>query len=643
MENTPQDQQPTPKFSKRHLNALGCESLASVLLRLPNGYRDCSNPTTLNHAMKSGLQSYLVLKVHNKYEKWSASPPRISFKVTDEEGTEGWVTIFGNTFPFKNFKTGDDIHVYGKVTEWNDQPQMTSPVLVPKADRGRMAALYRGIRGKVAAETMSFMAREALSSHLDEAVSMITDAIGMDEGEIRWKIPQGMRSIRNILTSLHSPVNMKDAYQARLSAKQLAVIQIKAVAERMRNRRHSAKSLIKISWDKVAALADKLPYPLTDDQKTAIREIVEDLRSDMPMRRLLSGDVGTGKSLTFMIPAVAAHAAGATVCIMTPNILLARQVVNEMGKFFTGVPVHYAESGKRIKKDNQSILVGTTGVITAVRKAGRSINLLICDEQHKLSREQREALMEDHTNYLEATATAIPRSMALITHGGMDVSVLRTSPVQKDIRTRYVTRDKMREMYDFLTRIMDRGSQVAIVYPRVAESDDQDKLNIESASEWWKKKFQGQVGVLHGRMSQDEKVEVMDRMLAGQYRLLITSTVIEVGVTIPSLRAVLVIEPHRYGTSQLHQLRGRLAREGGAGYMFMLEPDEEMDEETIARLMLVENEKDGFALAEKDMELRGFGDLSEGSDSQSGNSLTLFVGLKLKPSDMVETKMPSLV
>lgn len=640
MENTAQDQQPTPKFSSRHLKALGCESLASVLLRLPKGYRDCSTPTTLKSAMRSGVPAYLVLKVHNRYDKRNSSPPRISFKVTDKEGTEGWVTIFGNTFPFKNFNAGDDLHLYGNVKEWNDQPQMNSPVLVPQEDRGRMAALYRGIRGRVAAETMSFMAREALSSHLDEAVSMVTDAIGMDEGEIRWKNQQGMGSIRDIIASLHSPINMKDAYQARLSAKKLAVIQIKAAAARIKNRAHSSKSVIKISWDKVASLADKLPYPLTDDQKAAIREIVEDLRSDMPMRRLLSGDVGTGKSLTFMIPAVAAHAAGAAVCIMTPNILLARQVVNEMGRFFPGIPVHYAESGKRIKKDNQSILVGTTGVITAVRKAGRSIDFLVCDEQHKLSREQRESLIEGHSNYLEATATAIPRSMALITHGGMDVSVLRASPVQKDIRTRYVTRDKMREMFDFLIKVMDKGGQVAIVYPRVEDSDDQDKLNIEHASEWWKKKLGSQVGTLHGRMSQEDKIDVMDKMLSKDYRLLITSTVIEVGVTIPSLRAVLVIEPHHYGTSQLHQLRGRLAREGGVGYMFMLEPDEEMEEETIARLRLVESEKDGFALAEKDMELRGFGDLSEGSDSQSGNSMTLFVGLKLKPSDMFEAAIP---
>lgn len=640
MPNTAQETEQKPKYSKRHLDALGCDTLASVLLRLPKGYRDCSTPTTLNRALESGVPSYLVLKVYNKSENWNASPPRISFRVSDEEGTEGWVTIFGNTFPFKSFKPGDDLHLYGNVKEWNDQPQMTSPVLVPENDRGRMAALYRGVRGRVAAETMAFMAREALSSHLDEAVSMVTDAIGMDEGEIRWKNPQGIGSIRGIITSLHSPSNMKEAYQAMLSAKQLAIVQIKAAAARVRNRAHSAKSLVKIRWDKVAALADKLPYPLTNDQKAAIREIVEDLRSDMPMRRLLSGDVGTGKSLTFMIPAVAAHDAGAAVCIMTPNILLARQVVKEMGRFFPGVPVHYAESGKRIKKDNQSILVGTTGVITAVRKAGRSIDLLICDEQHKLSREQREALVEDHTNYLEATATAIPRSMALITHGGMDVSVLRTSPVPKDIKTRYVTRDKMREMYDFLTRIMDRGGQVAIVYPRVAESDDQDKLNIEHAAQWWKKKFHGQVGSLHGRMSQEEKISVMDGMLNGQYQLLITSTVIEVGVTIPALRAVLVIEPNRYGTSQLHQLRGRVAREGGVGYMFMLEPAEEMDEETLSRLMLVEGETDGFALAEKDMELRGFGDLSESSDSQFGSSMTLFVGLKLKPSDMVETPIP---
>jgi ATP-dependent DNA helicase RecG len=239
--------------------------------------------------------------------------------------------------------------------------------------------------------------------------------------------------------------------------------------------------------------------------------------------------------------------------------------------------------------------------------------------------------VDEHTNLIEATATCIPRTAALVTHGGMSVSILRTCPVVKKIHTKIVYEKEKTKLFNHVTDTLKAGYQIAFIYPRVDSKDP--RLSVEQAFELWNNMFPGLVVKLHGKMTENEKNHVIEGMKSGQYQLLISSTVIEIGLTLEKLKAVVVIDASRYGVSTLHQIRGRVARHGGAGGFYMYMPLAVKDN-TIERLTLLEKHADGFALAEHDMEQRGFGDLGEDSEDQKGLAITLFKGIKIRPSDL---------
>src|SRR5690606_14166300 len=278
----------------------------------------------------------------------------------------------------------------------------------------------------------------------------------------------------------------------------------------------------------------QIPFPLTYDQRKAIWEIVQDLNAPHPMRRILSGDVGTGKTLTFMVPAVAAYQAGASVAIIAPGKLLVRQLAKELREYFPGIPVTEVVGGKDLP-DN-GIVIGTTAVTIACEASNRTFDFVITDEQHKFSVAQRKVLLADCSNLLESTATAIPRTVALVSMGGMDVSMLKECPVQKEILSRIITRKKQAGLFEFIKAQIAQGGHVAIIYPLV-ESQTTGST-VEAALDRFAKTFGDRVGIIHGRQKADVKDETIRKMLAGEIDILLSSTVIEVGLTLPSLKVV---------------------------------------------------------------------------------------------------------
>jgi len=331
-----------------------------------------------------------------------------------------------------------------------------------------------------------------------------------------------------------------------------------------------------------------------------------------------------------MIPAVAAFSAGARVAIITPNQLLVPQIANEMRGFFPEVPVTEVVSGSKV---GEGIVVGTTAVLAQAAKHGLMFDLVIIDEQQKMSVGQKQALLSDHTNFLEATATAIPRTIALVQFGGIALSVLRECPVKKDIVSRVVPKADRARLFDFINTVISKGGQVAVVYPLAEDKGDGERASVEAAFDRFRARMTGKVGMLHGKMSGDEKSAVIEQMKTGALDVLISSTVIEVGITLPSLRAVVVVHPERFGTSQMHQLRGRLARKGGKGYFFLYTPND-VDETAQERLKLMVECQDGFTLAERDADLRGFGNVDGDSGEQTGSTRILFWGIELSRHDI---------
>ena len=456
----------------------------------------------------------------------------------------------------------------------------------------------------------------------------------------------GFRSGQELLANLHRPKSVDVGEKAMRAAKIIsAYTLVRKTAERQKAILVNPKSIIPIDAKVVEDLKSRLPYPLTGDQDSAVNGICASLRGPRPMDGLLSGDVGTGKTLAFLLPMVAAHKAGKRCMLLTPNLLLISQVEREIKKFFPEVRV-CTVNGKGIKGDDQasSIIVGSTALINAMAKGkiGRKPDFLVVDEQHKFSVEQRQALRDAHTNKIEATATPIPRTAALATHGAHDLFLLRDVPVVKSIKTDVFTKDQAKQAGQRIIDALNRGEQAAVIYPLVTSTMDEEgkpkddaKKAVTNAAENWKRYVPLEhIAVLHGKMKDVEKDAVLDSFRSGEKRLLLSSIVIEVGVTLPELKTLLVTDADRFGVVTLHQLRGRLARHGGEGHFLMFTENED-DPDSMERLQLVAENNDGFDLSEKDAEVRGYGDiLGIDGDAQSGVTRALFQGVKIGPRDI---------
>ena len=663
------------------LKALGLSTLADLLFYLPAEYRDYTAPAVgLRAGYQAGRQGDKVFlkltvigepKVYNK----KGAPDRVTLRVSDGV-LQGDVSVFGATFPWNSVTPGQLIGVYGKVDSYNGVAQLSSPEWVPEEFIGTVWPRYLGKPKVIRPERVADYVAQALDEQLDNAVATLAAAMNASEAQILREAQLPYASIAEFLQAIHRPRSMDDARTATESAHRLAAYQVYRAGQAVVGPAAAPESRIVVSKQHVdAALhaaARAFGQPLTHDQANAVREILADLGAARPMNRLLSGDVGTGKTLAFLIPAVAAAQSGAAVAIVSPSQLLSQQIYQDLWTIFPEVAKtmgHLIEGGgaktSRLPTPPSGlagageILIGTSAILHAVEKhrPGWKPDLLIIDEQQKFSREQRELLAGPQTNLLEATATAIPRTQALVTHGGMDISIIRECPVKKDIRTALCTAEAKAEMFTDIKRTVATGGQVAIIYPLIesqagraemdADSAQDTKLTVDGQAQTqslndfvalWERHFPGQVCVLHGRMKNAEKARLIAEICAGQHPIIITSTVIEIGVTIPNLRMLTVVNPERFGINTLHQIRGRLARRGGKGtcYLYLPSAQSAVDPDVLERLHGFAATLDGFELAEQDLDRRGFGDLSSDADLQHGFVETLFRGVKPKPSDLRE-------
>ena len=280
------------------------------------------------------------------------------------------------------------------------------------------------------------------------------------------------------------------------------------------------------------------------------------------------------------------------------------------------------------------MLIGTTALLH--RDVGE-MDLVVVDEQHRFARHQREGLVDSGVNLLEATATCIPRSMALIQCAGMSVTRLTRAHVQKQIRTRFVPATQRRKLFSYLQEKVKAGEQLLVIYPLRATGKGKmaDLMDVETAAERWEKVAPGQVRIASGARDDEQNNDAIQAMREGRVRVLVATTVVEVGVDIPELRNALVVHPERFGLATLHQIRGRIARAGGRGE-FLLYTPESIKEKTRNRIRVLEQEQDGFVIAQGDLKIRGFGDLDASSKKQSGASERVLYGRQITPERIEE-------
>jgi ATP-dependent DNA helicase RecG len=396
--------------------------------------------------------------------------------------------------------------------------------------------------------------------------------------------------------------------------------------KRGRRIRESKGANIKIDDAIKKRIASVLPFKLTDAQRKVVKEIFRDLRSDAPMNRLLQGDVGSGKTIVALIAMLTAMENDYQSALMVPTEILAEQHARNLKRILAKSPYRIellsgslkAADKKRLHQAISSgevhAVVGTHALIQE-SVAFTNLGLVVIDEQHRFGVMQRAELRARGMNpdVLVMTATPIPRSLAMTVYGDLDVSIIDEMPPG---RTPIVTRvfadneDDRKEVKQLLSREVRAGRQIYVVYPLVEESEKMDLRDATKRYEYLRDKVfpKFSVGLLHGRMKPEEKEEVMRRFVKGEVQILVSTTVIEVGVDVPNASVMVVEHAERFGLSQLHQLRGRVGRGAEQSYCVLLASDKKTDVAR-ERLGIMEETNDGFKIAEKDLEIRGPGEL----------------------------------
>lgn len=559
------------------------------------------------------------------------------------------VTYFGNkpehTTDWKDVKPGALILLKGTVNRFGrtfvlDKAERVSPAMF-----GRIAAKYhRGALKKASSPVVAKRVAEALADQ-----GTVARAADLLHDRLQAASP-GHAALEGLLRDLHAPDIEEDGLNAIEQARRLSTLSIlKRRPPPPADRPEAACTIPDWMVDRIiSSIEEHAGFSLDPTQSAAIRGVAASLAQPRPTQALISGDVGSGKTIPYLALAVLAHTVGARVAVMIPNGVLAQQVFDECRSLFPRVRATFFGKGGVKKRDlpedgELGILIGTTAIAAHAKKTGWRADVLFLDEQQKLGLEQKNQVMHEDTNLVEATATCIPMTMGQIKHGHMEIYRLKPH-TKKDIRSYILGEQDKHHLFEHVKREIAAGRRCAVIYP-IRNSKEKQKRSVMHAAEAWEESFPGKVACLHGQMSQDEKVSTLDGVKDKTTPLLVCSSIIEVGVTIPDLSTLIVVESGRYGTSTLHQMRGRLARQGGQGFFFMLpgvethDPDSLTDGQidTLERLSLLLKTQDGFELAEMDMRQRGFGDLfSEDAERQHGATKAPFYGLKLTPEDFDE-------
>ena len=459
----------------------------------------------------------------------------------------------------------------------------------------------------------------------------IYNAIEQYENQIENVLPQcviekyHLTNKNEAIKQIHFPDNMNSMENARYSLvfEELFLLQLKLILFRENNNKHLSAVPIKIAENGlVRKFIDNLPFELTNSQKKAVQEILADLNSGKPMQRLLQGDVGSGKTVVAVIMLLSAIENGYQTAIMAPTEILAQQHYNNMVEWLTPLGISCSLfKGTNTKKQRDEIeanlqngqthvAIGTHALIQE-NVHFKNLGAVVIDEQHRFGVNQRNKLRNKGLcpQVLTMSATPIPRTLALTVHGDMDITIINERPKGRlPIITTLIKSSAKRGAYDLIANEVENGHQAYIVYPLIEESET---ISAKAATAEWEKLSQKvfpqyKIGLLHGKLSADEKDEVMNDFKSGKYQILVSTTVVEVGVDVANATVIVIENAERFGLSQLHQLRGRVGRSSLQSYCVLVASTS--NEQTAERLNVMTQTNDGFVIAEKDLQLRGPGD-----------------------------------
>ncbi|WP_144509289.1 ATP-dependent DNA helicase RecG [Bacillus sp. FJAT-22090] len=509
---------------------------------------------------------------------------------------------------------GSIVTVTGKWDRGRQVINVSTFSVGPKTDQQDFEPVY-SLKGSTSQKVFRKFMRQALDEVNGHLVDPLPESI---------KGPYRLPDISEALEGIHFPQNVDHSKNARrrFVYEELLIFQLKMQAIKKARKEQNVGNSISFDNDKLKKLIETLPYELTNAQKRVVNEICRDLKEPHRMNRLLQGDVGSGKTIVAAICLYAAITAGYQGALMAPTEILAEQHASSLDEWLAPIGIKIAlltgstkakmrrNVLENLEAGNIDLLIGTHALIQP-DVTFKQLGLVITDEQHRFGVEQRRVLKEkgENPDVLFMTATPIPRTLAITAFGEMDVSIIDEMPAgRKKIETHWMKHDQLDKLIGRLKKELANGRQAYIICPLIEESE---KLDVQNAVDVYNMMASDlgddyKVGLMHGRLHPDEKEEVMRSFSDGEVKVLVSTTVVEVGVNVPNATFMIIFDAERFGLAQLHQLRGRVGRGEHQSYCILLaDPKSEEGKE---RMMSMTETNDGFVLAEKDLELRGPGD-----------------------------------
>ena len=617
---------------------LNIHSLNDLLYYFPYKYIDRSKVFKVSELGGQLQHVQLLGEIRSFEEMGEGASRRLVAHFTDGTAFVDLVWFRGIKFVKNKLQTGKRYVVFGKPSMFNGRVNIAHPDVddasLLKLDNMGLQPYYN---------TTEKMKRSGLNSNaLAKLVSNLFQLLTHEIPETLSHdiiTKHGLMSLSEALHIIHFPKNPKELQQAqyRLKFEELFFIQLNILNySRDRQKRYVGHRFAKVGDMFNRFYHENLPFELTGAQKRVVREIRADVNGNSQMNRLIQGDVGSGKTLVALLSMLLAKDNGYQACMLVPTEILAEQHCATLRRMLGTLPVRVELlTGSTRQKERTpifeglengtvDILVGTHAVLED-NVQFNNLGIVVIDEQHRFGVVQRAKMWGKNNippHVLVMTATPIPRTLAMTLYGDLDVSVIdELPPGRKPITTTHIFRNRTDSLYSFIRKQIDEGRQAYIVYPLINESEKLDLKNLEDGYKQLCNVFcDYKLSKLHGKMKPKEKDEEMRRFASGETQILVSTTVIEVGVDVPNASVMVIENAERFGLSQLHQLRGRVGRGASQSYCILV-TDYKLSEDTRKRMEIMTTSNDGFEIAEADLKLRGPGDM-EGTQ-QSGIAFDL--------------------
>ncbi|WP_216828026.1 ATP-dependent DNA helicase RecG [Alkalihalobacterium elongatum] len=596
----------------KQLGNLGIYTIGDLLEYYPFRYEDyrIREIHEVNHDERITLEGVIHSEPSVRY--FGKKKTRLSVRVLIENVLITAV-FFNQGFVKKQLQIGNTITLTGK---W-DRHRLTltvSEFKVGEASRQNELAPVYSVGGSLKMGTLKKIIYQGLKEYGNEIKDVLPPFI-LEKYKLLPK--------KEAVLRLHYPQSTELVKQARrrMVYEEFLLFQLKMQAFRKFKREQTKGLPMPVTTEKVDQFIHSLPFPLTSAQQRVVDEIMKDLSSDYRMNRLLQGDVGSGKTVVAAIAMYATVDAGYQAALMVPTEILAEQHVNSITELLSPLGIEVAllsgsVKGKKRREQLEKIKAGETHVIIGTHALiqedvhFQKLGLVITDEQHRFGVEQRRILRDkgENPDVLFMTATPIPRTLAISVFGDMDVSIIDEMPAgRKTIETYWVKHDMLERVLHFIEKELKKGHQAYVICPLIEESeklDVQNAIDVHAILQAHFKEYK--VGLMHGRLHSSEKDEVMEEFSKNRSQILVSTTVVEVGVNVPNATIMLIYDAERFGLAQLHQLRGRVGRGEHQSYCILLaDPKSDVGKE---RMRIMTETNDGFTLSERDLELRGPGD-----------------------------------